>query len=705
MKKFRTILRYFIDPHSEVDFYIDELVNFCESAQIEEVMLLLCAEELSDGHMTDDELKQYCTLGKKLKRALNNKGIDLSLNPWSTLYQVPRGRRLHEGQNFRTMVGESGAQSPLVACPLCEDWQNYQAKVFAKLTNELEPVAIWFEDDWRLHNHGPELGWGGCFCEEHMRRFSELVGEEVDRTQLLETILQSGTPHPWREQWFEISRQSLLEPIETIKAAMKAAYSGTRLALMSSRPDQHSIEGRNWQDIQNGFGYEPAFMIRPHMEPYTEERALRTTVSVTRQTIACLSGEIEVYPELENSPRCGVYSKSARYIVWQMLESAAIGSDGITINHFDNMGNGIEMDPGIAQHLAAAKPMLNAIASLNTDDRNADGVQVLFSEKIASHLKLPESAGSGKIDLEALSLQMQQNPSGGGADAYAGSMQSLVHPSPLWAETCTILGIAHRLTNTVEPERGPILVNGQTLNTLSDAELEKLFSGFVVLDALAVETVCSRGLGHLIGIESINWRTLEEDAYSYEALDTTLAGENGRMDPRVCAQRISNSILEMTPRTGVQVLSQIHGADHSLLWPGAILAKTPQNGQVLSLTYPMDGGSQFFMAFFSKYRRLFFQNLFLQNASGAKLLMSSDGTRCYRTETTEGTLFSVLNATLDLVDGLSLRHDSGNQFSSKWMQLNQEGQWRPITAEVKDGEVHYDLKIESLSAQFLLHKS
>ncbi|MDQ8192821.1 hypothetical protein QEH59_00190 [Coraliomargarita sp. SDUM461004] len=702
MNKFRTILRYSIDPQSDVDFYIDELLTFCQSSQIEEVMLLLCAEELSVGHMTEDELKQNCDLGKRLKQALDSKGIDLSLNPWSTLYQVPRGRKLHSGQHFRTMVGESGAHSPLVACPLCQKWQNYQAEIFAKLTHELQPVAIWFEDDWRLHNHGPELGWGGCFCEEHMRRFSELVGEEVDRPRLLETILQSGTPHPWRKQWFKLSRQSLLEPLDTIRAAMKEAHSETRLALMTSRPDQHSIEGRDWQAIQDGFGYEPAFMVRPHMEPYTEERALRRTVSVTRQTLACLTGPIEVYPELENSPRCGIYSKSARYTVWQMLESAAIGSDGITINHFDNMGNGIEMDPDFSRHLARAKPMLNAIAALNTDDRKTDGVQVLFSDKIASHLQLPESETAGKIDLEALSLQMQENPSGGGAGGYTGSMQSLVHPSPLWAETCTILGIAHRLTQQIEPDRGPILVNGQTLNTLSDAQLEKLFSGFVVLDALAVETVCNRGLGHLIGIESIQWRTLEQDAYSYEAFDADLVGAHSRMNPRVCAQRPANRVLEMATKNG-QVLSQIHGPDHAKLWPGAILAQTPQNGQVLSLTYPMDGGSQFFMAFFTKYRRLFFQNLFLKNGSGGKLLMSPDGTRCYRTETKQGTLFSVLNATLDLVENLSLRHDDASQFNSKWSLLNPDGQWRPIDARVEQGAIHYDLNIEPLSALFLIH--
>jgi hypothetical protein len=200
------------------------------------------------------------------------------------------------------------------------------------------------------------------------------------------------------------------------------------------------------------------------MPPYTQQRPLRVTPWPTRHTLACLEGEIEVYPELENSPRCGVYSKSATATGWQMIEAAVLGSHGITINHFDNMGNGIALDRHLAPHLAALRPQLNALAALRLDDREADGVQVLFSPKIAAALRLPDGEAPVATAEDFLALNRSLQAMGGGAGSgIRGSMQALVHSSMIWSEVCGILGIAHRLSSRVEPQRGPILVSGQTL--------------------------------------------------------------------------------------------------------------------------------------------------------------------------------------------------------------------------------------------------
>ena len=48
------------------------------------------------------------------------------------------------------------------------------------------------------------------------------------------------------------------------------------------------------------------------------------------------------------------------------------------------------------------------------------------------------------------------------------------------------------------------------------------------------------------------------------------------------------------------------------------------------------------MAFFNIFRRLFLQNLFLADPRGARLAMSADGTRCYCSQTAQGTSFAIL---------------------------------------------------------------
>lgn len=708
MKTFRYILRYQIDPSVEAEARLEELVALCAEGQIEEVMLLLHAEELSNGHPSEEEWDRWTTFARRAGERLAEAGVALSLNPWTTIYQVPRGRVLHPGQNFRQMVGETGDASPLAVCPLCPEWQAMLTRAFARLAREVKPTVIWIEDDWRLHNHGPELAWGGCFCAEHVRRFSEMVGQPVKRAQIIEAILRPGPPHPWRKLWFELSRDTLLEPLHAVRRAVEAAHPGTRLGLMSSRPDQHSIEGRDWPAMQQAVGNDPEFLSRPHMEPYTEERALRITPAVTRQTIACLSGPIGIYPELENSPRCGIYSKSGRHTVWQMLEAACIGSPGITINHFDNLGNGAVLDPAFPGHLAEAKPVLCALAALKLDDRKAEGVQVLFSPQIANHVELPEpppGALKTKLNAESLSLQMQMNPSGGGAGGFDGSLQSLVHPSPIWAETCTILGIAHRLTTEIQPERGPILVNGQTLRAFDDAAIEKLLSAYVVLDAIATEVLLERGYGPSLGIETTGWHTLSEKAYSYETIFADDPHPYGVRNPRVCAQRIAGRVLEIESTAESEVLTRLYRADGTALCPGATLSRTRQGGQVLALTYPIDGSGAFFMAFFNCFRRIFFQDQCLAHSCGAKLAMGPDGTRCYRSETSGGTFFGVLNAILDPMKGFTLRHAKQEALNGQWKYLSASGQWQNITPTKEPGAVHFDLTIEAMKGAFLLHKT
>jgi len=371
-------------------------------------------------------------------------------------------------------IWENGQESLVSVCPLCTNWQDWLCETFAYWAKEIRPLAIWVEDDWRLHNHGAELGWGGCFCKLHLERFSNVVGEPVTREQVIENILAPGTPHPWRDIWLDLSRDSLLEPARKLAKAVQKANPETRIGLMSSLPDVHSIEGRDWFGLQDAFGPKPAFLIRPHMPPYTEMRAMSTLPSVTRQTLACLRRPIEVYPELENGPRCGLYSKSHTYTIWECMHAAAIGSDGITINHYDMMGNGIALDREFGESLASSKSILNAIVNLGIDDGRAQGVKILFNNNVARYFH-----GEGP----------------------QRSLEELYKPSITWSRTCYILGISHSFTQDIDTlEDGPVAVSGETLRSFSDEEIEVLLSKPLLLDGISTKIMVERGFQDAIEI-------------------------------------------------------------------------------------------------------------------------------------------------------------------------------------------------------------
>ncbi len=651
---FRYIFRYNIDPLYYADERIDELVRFCIDARAKEVMMFIYAEELTTGHTTIEELRPYVDMFKKLKSKLSQHNIDLSLNPWTTTYHTARGRKLKPGQDFTLMIREDGTDNGITACPLCPNWQQYICELFAYLAREVKPIAIWVEDDWRLHNHGPGGGWGGCFCELHLKRFSEKVGQKVTRQELMEKILSPGEPNPWREKWIEVCRESLLEPAEKLRIAVEKANPSTRLALMSSSPDTHSIEGRDWSALQKALGDKPTFMSRPHMSPYSEMPAISTPPSVTRHTIANLKGDLEIYPELENSPRVGQYSKSGTYNIWQCLNAAAFGSDGITINHFDVMGTGISLDPYIAKFFANAKDRLDAIAKLNIDDRSSDGARVLFSPEIARYIHSKES----------------------------DTMRGLTNQSDMWGKTLAILGVAHHFTDEIIADGTPYAVCDQTLRAFSDEQIEKLLSCPVLLDAISVEILVERGFGKLVGVDKYRWAHLYKDVCSYEFIDEPDSEIYGLAYPRMTAQRCAKDMLDMKICDNARILSWICNPWHEKLFPGAVLFDNEAGGKIFSITYPLLDQEQFFMGFFNIYRRTMIQRvLFNHLAPKAKLAaFANHPAFCYRAETGEGTFIAAINILLDKADRCVFRLPVGQLDTKNIKVLNERGKWESVNA-------------------------
>lgn len=653
-RRFRYILRYLIDPHFDPAARTAELVEFCRCAEVGEVMLLLCAEELSHGHPTDAEIAPWIGMAASLREALARHDISLSLNPWSTIYHNQRGRTLHEGQHFRLMVGENGRTSSVSVCPLCENWQAYLSAMAARLVREIRPSAFWVEDDWRLHNHDrAALGWGGCFCDHHLARFSEMVKETVRRETLLEALLRPGPPHPWRAAWMRLSRETLEVPLARLTEALRAENPALAIGVMTSDPDQHSLEGRDWERWHTITARGGSMLLRPHLPPYTQENPLLTSPSVTRQTIACLSGPLEIYPELENSPRCGPYSKSRRYTRWQMVQSALYGCPGITINHFDMLGNGVALDPGFGEGLKNARPVLDALTELAPCDRSAAGVEVLFTPRPAEVYQF---------------------------DPGATSLSAFAPHSVFWSRVFYTLGVAHRFTTDPGSGRGLVAVSGQTVRALTDRQISTLFERSVLLDATAASLLVERGFGRLLGIRECAWRSLQESAFSYERL-----GADG---PRVSAQRCATRLLEILPLENAEVLSTIHRASHETLWPGALAWKNSPDARVATLCYPLEPGAQFFMGFFNAFRRESLQNLIFQLAPpGKNAAVTNHPMHAYRVETARGTLLAACNISDDAASELTWAVGCGEFADSPWLELRPDGTWAHTTPVREPGPV------------------
>ncbi len=581
--RFRYILRYCIDPGYHEDERIEELVRFCRRGRIDEVMLFFGAEELNAGHATREELIPWLALAHRVKTRLAAIGVDLSINPWTTLVHSPRGRHLREGQNFTLMVGENGADNGVTACPLCPEWRRYLTELWQWVAGELRPCAVWVEDDLRYHNHGRALGFGGCYCERHLAEFSHRAGQTVGREELLARVFAPGEPHPWRQIWFDLNHQALAEVLAEVRAAVTAAAPDARIGLMCGHLDVAGCEGRRWPDIADALG--APLLLRPSLSPYTEVWGMRHTPVQARMLLAAVPGELKIYPELETGPRHGAYSKSDRFAGWQILQCAAFGAHGVTMNVFDMLGCGTASAPDFHRTLARLKPRLETLAALGIDDRNAVGANILVHPEIARHM---ESTRPG-------------HPTG------------CLNHSGEWGQVTAMLGVAAGFTSRIERGLQPYLVSGQTLAAYDDRALETLLAGPVILDAVAAEYLRKRGFGaEWLGVTGVQRHWHNRSAYSYEEILEDDPAAYGMARPRMTAQRAARQLWEFTLLPETQIHSRICRYDHVSMFPGAFTWRNRRGGTVTVLAYPLgDGGDDewFYMGFFNPFRRIFLERL------------------------------------------------------------------------------------------------
>ncbi|NLC55364.1 MAG: hypothetical protein GX774_00820 [Armatimonadetes bacterium] len=489
---FQYRLRLTIQPGFHEAEKVDALVRFCRDAGIDDVMFFTSCGELDQGHATAAEMRPWLETIRRAGEALREIGTTTSLNPLMTLRHFDHGRVLKPGQRFERMVDCRGRQSSLTPCPLCPEFGRYLEEMFA-LYAEARPTYLWVEDDFRLHNHHP-LEWGGCFCDRHLAEFSRRAGRPVSREEFVRAILAPGTPHPFRALWLDVCRESMVALAQRIGDAVRAVAPDTRLGLMSSDPAVHCAEARDWHGILRALaGPEHAPVLRPSLPAYREPSPAAYLVGfnqVSRQTRALVPANTECYPELENYPHAR-FTKSKRFSRFQITSALSLGIQGITMNLFDMMGNGIHPGQGWEAMLAETRPFCEAICALGLETMRPGGITVPV------------------CPTAAYTLHTQQ-----------GERLEELHPTEaIWPAVLSAFGIANTYHATAPDALvdGCVALSGQYLRNLTTAQIERLFArNFVILDGDAVATLVALGLGELAGITRATWVALNEGRHSYE---------------------------------------------------------------------------------------------------------------------------------------------------------------------------------------------
>ena len=522
---FQYIFRFCCDPGFNDAEEIEALDRYVDEADIDDVAIFANVEEINTGHMSFEEQDVFLAMMEQVRQSMARKGITISINHWHSVMHADLGKKFAPDQNFRPMVDIKGNKADLCVCPLCENWQNYIGKIYARYAEKLDPSILWVEDDFRLHNHDP-LVWGGCFCDEHMKIYSERAGKELTREEFLAGVLQPGEPHPYRKIWLDVARETMLSAARAIGSAVREVSDGPKVGLMSSVPYVHSAEGRDWHAILNTLANGQVPVNRIHLPGYQETvpyTYLNNLNMVSMMNRAMIPANTEVYPELENFP-FSLFSKSRRFTRFQLLSGLPLDLAGITIDLYDLNGNGIVFEDGYQHMLKEVKPYLNDLTRMGVFKGQRKGVQVLYSPKASYHLHTTNGE----------------------------SMEELYPQECFWAGLLPSMGVPFAYCDHI-PENEIVAVSGQALRNFSRDEVCALFEkNFVILTGDATETLIDLGLGHLAGIESAKWVKQDNGTYAFEQV-TNGKTYRARKNARASAIVVCSDVLDVTYAADAEV--------------------------------------------------------------------------------------------------------------------------------------------------------
>lgn len=520
MSEFTYSLRYTIDPRANTPEKDAKFLKFVKEALIDNVAFFINPEELNASHLTAAETELWLDQIKPLQQELAKLNVTTSLNPWTTIMHSDRGQVINPEIGFRTMVDINGKQATSLGCPADPKWRNYLTERYAQYAT-IKPQELWLEDDFRHYNHTPlKLA---CFCDLHMEIYSKKLGYPISRADFVKEVLKPGEPTAARRVYLDVARSEMIAAVKQVEEAVHQVSPTTNLSLMTSFPEWHALEGRDWNglfDHLSGPGHPR--VARPHLPAYNEISPLkysRVFEEYTRITAAYLGDEALLLPELENYMYSG-FVKSVKFTQFQIETAVLVGARGILLNLFDMIGNGINETYRYAKMLRESKAFLTKVTKNRLEMSQTRGIQILVNQD--SSYTMQTTAG---VDPEEL-LPHEKN----------------------WAALLSTFGFSTTITpvNAKSHFNGQNLaISGQLLRNFENAAISELLANNVVLlDGEAVQVLIDRGLAaDLLHIAHSKWYPVRSGYQTFE--QATGLELEGIKNPRITMLQHTGDYLKL----------------------------------------------------------------------------------------------------------------------------------------------------------------
>jgi len=659
--------RYFLPyaPEWGSDEFCDkrlkELLLFCKEAEVDAVQFfvnILPGTYYMPAHNAEEQQHWVKWMKDVVKPALEDIGVSYQLNFQMLLGATPYHQDLRDDYEWECLVDQYGNETLGCPCNLDDKFRELMGDML-ELWASTEPDIIWIDDDLRMHNHGiscDELDFY-CYCDTHLDKFAEFSGKRYSREELVAEILKPGEPTQLRLQWQGFLGATMTETAAWVNKRIQNISPKTRIALMTSSPDVHSVEGRNWKEMLTALSGKYIPMTRPMCGVYTGTavpvKDNACTYKYMSQSMAMLRrimgvDGIEFGPELENT-RFTTWCKSVSNSRYVMILGQLLGAPQITLSLNDLDGSPINQEPTTIPLLRDTKPKLEALAVLNLRNWHSEGVVFIDDENSAAKMQVDENA---KMQDLGLNREWEDTLLQCGIPAYYDSCMSAA------------------ATDNV------VVLEEYTTWSLSDDELEGVLSGAVLLDADAAFVVQKRGFGKYLGVRVGEKQTFGCLAEKYRV--GTINKTNVRIPYRGYKWRHMET-------DGAEITSEYIDSRNTY-YPASMIFENSLGGRVAIYN---NVGDMSPTGTFGNHARIDWLHSVLRWLSRSTFYVLPEvphHSLCVVRSNKDNLLIALANLGTDVLSSIKFRLHSDNVISDILM-LDSEGNWLKANAVIEAGEL------------------
>ena len=356
------------------------------------------------------------------------------------------------------MVGNEGELGRGSFCWRGEIFRAYIREELKAYLKHFQPDAIWVDDDFRPRNHAPVKF--GCFCDSCIAEFNKRYSHSFDRHELVSEYLHGDKRV--RREYTEFLHDGLSGLMETIASTVHDYSPKTAVALQCGTGGSYvndnyafihekikSITGMPSM-VRCGAGgysdYDPGSFISSAWEVAYQNSKLPDFVEVRA-------------PESENTPFTA-YNKSPAGTVLGISCYMVYGNTDVSLSSMMNLNEPMSWHEEELRLIAEQRAYWERLSSVN---RRSVGGGLRF-------------AVSGELNMKSIGEKC------GMQDFWYEHFDA---GYPL---------IRHAVPMTFDKsEREVLLLNGVCARDMSDAELQAILSGKVIMDVQAASVMKERG--------------------------------------------------------------------------------------------------------------------------------------------------------------------------------------------------------------------